>query len=535
MYRGRRGPGAAGDHGPGPRGMAAAGRARRTGLAGPGAAAVSGLAPLHLVVAGRGTGGITRCPGRCPSRWWRFRTAGGLAAAAPGLADRCAGWLAGLAAGQLLGTLAAPPLLRYAPDTGAAGLVLLAEGASVWLADAGTPHRSVDSTRRLAELHGTELLAEAAGVVHRAVQLGTLASAAQLLGAGRALLDSGPACRTAGPVRPPDRQLPGGQASAGRRGHRAGVRPAAAGRGRRHGRGRPCASSGARRDVSAAKVACADAAYRAARTALQVHGAIGYTKEHDLSLWLAKVRALVPAWGSQAYHRAIVLAAVTGRTGGAERQAGGPGSSARSQQRRRCRVMEPTAGIDQNGEQRALRDAVRSLLARHPEQADDQGPGYDPELWRRLCQDIGVAGLAVPERFGGAGAGPVETHIVAEELGRDLTATPLLGSAVLAGKLLLATGDEAACQRLLPGLADGSVLAAVAWAGPAGHWDPADAACTAAAADGGWRLHGEAHYVLHGDSAGLLLVAARTRTASGCSRWTRTRTVSSGRPGSGWI
>ena len=172
--------------------------------------------------------------------------------------------------------------------------------------------------------------------------------------------------------------------------------------------------------------------------------------------------------------------------------------------------MEPTAGIDQNGEQRALRDAVRSLLARHPEQADDQGPGYDPELWRRLCQDIGVAGLAVPERFGGAGAGPVETHIVAEELGRDLTATPLLGSAVLAGQLLLATGDEAACQRLLPGLADGSVLAAVAWAGPAGHWDPADAACTAAAADGGWRLHGEAHYVLHGDSAGLLLVAART-------------------------
>jgi len=61
------------------------------------------------------------------------------------------------------------------------------------------------------------------------------------------------------------------------------------------------------RDVSAAKVACA-AAYRAARAALQVHGAIGYTAEHDLSLWLAKVRALVPAWGSQAEHRARVVA-----------------------------------------------------------------------------------------------------------------------------------------------------------------------------------------------------------------------------------
>ena len=62
------------------------------------------------------------------------------------------------------------------------------------------------------------------------------------------------------------------------------------------------------RDVSAAKVACADAAYRAARAALQVHGAIGYTAEHDLSLWLGKVRALVPAWGSQAEHRARVVA-----------------------------------------------------------------------------------------------------------------------------------------------------------------------------------------------------------------------------------
>ena len=167
------------------------------------------------------------------------------------------------------------------------------------------------------------------------------------------------------------------------------------------------------------------------------------------------------------------------------------------------------AGIGQTAEQRALRDAVRSLLARHQDQAGDDGPGFDPVLWRRLCQQIGVAGLALPERYGGAGAGPVETHIVAEELGRDLIATPLLGSAVLAGQLVLATGDDAACQRLLPGIADGSVLAAVAWAGPDGHWDPAGAACTATPDGDGWRLDGEAHYVLYGDSADVLLAAAR--------------------------
>jgi alkylation response protein AidB-like acyl-CoA dehydrogenase len=63
------------------------------------------------------------------------------------------------------------------------------------------------------------------------------------------------------------------------------------------------------RDVSAAKVACADAAYLAARTALQVHGAIGYTEEHDVSLWLTKIRALLPTWGTQSHHRARVLEA----------------------------------------------------------------------------------------------------------------------------------------------------------------------------------------------------------------------------------
>jgi len=60
--------------------------------------------------------------------------------------------------------------------------------------------------------------------------------------------------------------------------------------------------------ASAAKVACGDAAYLAARTGLQVHGAIGYTEEFDLSIWLTKVRALVTAWGTPAHHRAALLA-----------------------------------------------------------------------------------------------------------------------------------------------------------------------------------------------------------------------------------
>ena len=65
------------------------------------------------------------------------------------------------------------------------------------------------------------------------------------------------------------------------------------------------------RNVSAAKIAASEAAYRAARAALQVHGAIGYTREYDLNRWLTQVRALRSAWGSLATHRARVMANLT--------------------------------------------------------------------------------------------------------------------------------------------------------------------------------------------------------------------------------
>lgn len=58
---------------------------------------------------------------------------------------------------------------------------------------------------------------------------------------------------------------------------------------------------------SAAKVASAEAAYLASRTGLQMHGAIGYTQEFDLSIWITKVRALVTAFGTPAHHRSVVL------------------------------------------------------------------------------------------------------------------------------------------------------------------------------------------------------------------------------------
>jgi alkylation response protein AidB-like acyl-CoA dehydrogenase len=165
--------------------------------------------------------------------------------------------------------------------------------------------------------------------------------------------------------------------------------------------------------------------------------------------------------------------------------------------------------VELTSEQHALRESVADLLRRCPPVRDPMAePEAEGELWRLLC-GIGVAGLAIPERYGGAGAGQVEVHVVAEELGRALAPTPMLGSAVLAAQAILGSDDADACERLLPGICAGSAVAALAWTGREGGWEPGEAACYAASrSGGGWTLTGVAHYVLDGDIADVLIVAA---------------------------
>ncbi|MCT2583528.1 acyl-CoA dehydrogenase family protein [Actinophytocola gossypii] len=81
--------------------------------------------------------------------------------------------------------------------------------------------------------------------------------------------------------------------------------------------------------------------------------------------------------------------------------------------------------------------------------------------WRALGEQLGVLGLAVPERWGGSGAGLGEAAVVAEELGAVLASVPFV-STVVAARLLVESGDDAACADLLPGLCDGSRTFAVA-------------------------------------------------------------------------
>ncbi|MGW9497128.1 acyl-CoA dehydrogenase family protein [Streptomyces prasinus] len=151
-------------------------------------------------------------------------------------------------------------------------------------------------------------------------------------------------------------------------------------------------------------------------------------------------------------------------------------------------------------EQEELRSAVRSLLTRHEGAA----------AWGPLAEQVGAAGLAVPEEYGGAGGGARDVHVLMEELGRSLSPLPLLGSAVLTAGALLASGDKEACGRLLPPLAEGRSVGTLAWA-EGGSWEAAAVRAEAVPGSGGtWLVTGAKEYVLDWPGVDVLLVAART-------------------------
>jgi alkylation response protein AidB-like acyl-CoA dehydrogenase len=207
--------------------------------------------------------------------------------------DRCAG----LASGELIATVALPPQVPRAVDADNAALVLLAGEIGVTEGTPGECHDSVDPSRRLYDVTATGEAWQAD--TKRAYEFGALATAAQLVGAAEALLDATVDYakqrtqfgRVIGSYQAIKHKLADVHIAIEL------ARPLVYG----------AALSLEPRDVSAAKVAAGEAGLLAARTALQTHGAIGFTQEHDLSLWLLRVQALRSAWGTPEVHRRRVL------------------------------------------------------------------------------------------------------------------------------------------------------------------------------------------------------------------------------------
>jgi alkylation response protein AidB-like acyl-CoA dehydrogenase len=164
-------------------------------------------------------------------------------------------------------------------------------------------------------------------------------------------------------------------------------------------------------------------------------------------------------------------------------------------------------------DQRLLQDTVRPFMAEEgaikPQLRHwrDTGctDGFGTALWRQFGE-LGLNGILIPESQGGTGLGAVEAGLVLEEIGRNLTPSPFLTTAVAAVRAL---EGSAQAERWFPGILAGETIAALA-VDEGKHHDPAATAMEAKRQGNGFALNGAKQFVVHGNSADVILVAART-------------------------
>jgi len=169
--------------------------------------------------------------------------------------------------------------------------------------------------------------------------------------------------------------------------------------------------------------------------------------------------------------------------------------------------------FDFSDDQKQLRDSARKFLAEKcPPKAvraviDGKAP-YDRELWKGLAE-MGFLGVAIPEAYGGTGAGHLELCVIAEEMGRALAPVPFSSTVYLAAEALLLAGSEAQKEKWLPVIASGDAIGTLALF--EGKGNPSPAAIKLAASGG--TLDGVKKPVADGAIADFAIVAARTASA----------------------
>jgi alkylation response protein AidB-like acyl-CoA dehydrogenase len=166
-------------------------------------------------------------------------------------------------------------------------------------------------------------------------------------------------------------------------------------------------------------------------------------------------------------------------------------------------------------DERMLQDAAREFLAAESPVAalralrdNRDETGFSRELWAKFA-GMGWAGVLVPEAHGGLGFSHAGAGILCEQMGRTLCASPFFASAVLGASLLRLAGSEGQQASLLPRVARGECLLALALDETARH-DPLAVATRAVAEGDGYVLHGDKRLVIDGHVADTLIVVART-------------------------
>lgn len=171
-------------------------------------------------------------------------------------------------------------------------------------------------------------------------------------------------------------------------------------------------------------------------------------------------------------------------------------------------------------EQEMLRSSARGFLdEKAPVRAlrklrdDNDETGFSRDLWKEMAE-MGWAGIIVDEEFGGSGFGFVGAGVLAEEMGRSLTASPFLSTSILAATALKKIASDAHKQEHLGKIAKGETLFALAVDEGCKH-GPAKMAMKAEKSGNGFKLSGDKTFVADGHVADKIIVAARTGGAAG--------------------
>jgi alkylation response protein AidB-like acyl-CoA dehydrogenase len=155
---------------------------------------------------------------------------------------------------------------------------------------------------------------------------------------------------------------------------------------------------------------------------------------------------------------------------------------------------------------RFLEEKSSSAIVRELMETDT---GFDEGMWKQMA-DLGWFGMAIPEEYGGLGFGFVEVTVLMEEMGKRLLPSPYLSSIILGANAILNGATDAQKKELLPGIADGTTRAALAFVEPSGRWDTDGIEVQATEKGGNWTISGTKSYVVDGHTANLLITAAKT-------------------------
>jgi len=151
-------------------------------------------------------------------------------------------------------------------------------------------------------------------------------------------------------------------------------------------------------------------------------------------------------------------------------------------------------------------NAPVSVLRGLRDSKDEQG--YDQAVWSQMI-DLGWAGMAIPEAYGGFDFGYGGLGVVLEETGKTLVSSPLISTVLVGATAIVRLGSETQKQDLLPKIVAGELLTAIALDEHAIH-NPSKIATTATRIEGGYSLNGSKTFVLDGHIANMLIVVART-------------------------